>query len=192
MRSLPRMTDTLVELTLPAPIDTAWAHLREPALIRRWFGWDHDGLEHEIEVIFRQEAAVDDRAHTLEWGDGIQEGDRFALTDLGERTQLRVTRPAPAGGGYDEIGEGWITFAQQLRFALAHPDGERHTLRLTRDGTLPPLPEGDEWFRSEHQTGIVIGAGELLVAAQAPERASAIITSYGAAPDEAQWRAWWD
>ena len=182
------MTDTLIELTLPAPIDTAWSHLREPPLIRRWFGWDYEGLDHEIEVIFRQEAAVDDRAHTLEWGDGMQEGDRFALEDHGERTLLRVTRPAAES--YDEIGEGWITFAQQLRFALAQPDGERHTLRLTRDGSPPAPPAGEEWFRTEHQAGVVVD-GELVIALQAPERASAVITAFGAPPDEAAWRAWW-
>ena len=183
------MANLLAELTLPIPIDTAWAYLREPALIRRWFGWEYEGLDHEIDVIFLQEAAVDDRGRTLEWDGGIQEGDRFALEDIGLQTLLRVTRPV--ADGYDEIGEGWIGFAEQLRFALAHPDGERHTLRLTRDGTLPPLPEGEEWFRTEHQAGVVVD-GELVVAAQAPERASAVITRYGAAPDEDRWRAWWD
>ena len=183
------MAHPLIEVELPAPIDTAWAHLREPALIRRWFGWEYEGLAHEIEVIFRQEAAVDDRTHTLEWGDGIQEGDRFALEDLGERTLLRVTRQAAEG--YDEIAEGWITFAQQLRFALAHPDGERHTLRLTGDGPALRLPEGEPFFRTEHQEGVVTD-GALVIAMRAPERTVAVITTFGAPPDDARWRALWD
>ena len=122
----------IAELTLPAEPDAVWRHLREPALISRWFGWDYEGLGHEIDVIFLQEARVDDRAHVLDWGDGIQEGDRFELEDLGVETRLRVVRGAPAEG-YDDITEGWITFAHQLRFALEHGGrAERRTLHLTR------------------------------------------------------------
>src|SRR5688572_31451655 len=107
----------VAELTLPAQPDEVWRHLREPALISRWFGWEYEGLGHEIDVIFLQEARVDDRRHVLEWGDGVQEGDRIELEDLGVETRLRISRATPTDG-YDEITEGWITFAQQLRFAL--------------------------------------------------------------------------
>ena len=85
----------LIELTLPAEIGDAWPYLRDPALIRRWFGWDYDGLEHEIDVIFLQEATVDDADHVLQWGDGIQDGDRIELADGGVQTIVRVFRNPP-------------------------------------------------------------------------------------------------
>ena len=34
-----------MEITLPAPMDTVWTAFRDPAAIRRWFGWDYDGLD---------------------------------------------------------------------------------------------------------------------------------------------------
>ena len=88
----------IAELTLAAQPDEVWRHLREPALISRWFGWDYEGLGHEIDVIFLQEARVDDRGHVLEWGDGLEDGDRFELEDLGVETRLRVIRAAPVDG----------------------------------------------------------------------------------------------
>src|SRR5918997_3651381 len=95
------------DVSIDRPADEVWAHLREPALIRRWFGWDYDGLEREIEIIFSEEAAVDDAARTLTW----ETGDRFAL----DGSTLRIHHEPPAEG-YDDIGEGWITFAEQLPF----------------------------------------------------------------------------
>jgi hypothetical protein len=188
----------LIELTLPAPVDEAWRHLREPALISRWFGWDYDGLGHEIDVIFLQEARVDDRAHVLEWGDGIQEGDRIALEDLGVETRLRVTRGV-AEGGYDEIAEGWITFAQQLRFALERGGrAERRTLHLTAPSAAPgaaaraaELP-GAPWYRTDHQTGLVTKDGLLAVWEKPPSDSAAMtLSSFGGAIDEPHWRGWW-
>jgi hypothetical protein len=189
----------IAELILPAQPDQVWRHLREPALISRWFGWEYDGLGHEIDVIFLQEASVDDRAHVLEWGDGIQEGDRIALEDLGPETALRITRGA-AAEGYDDIAEGWITFAQQLRFALERGGrAERSTLHLTAPAAAVPgaaalaaeLP-GAPWYRTEHQSGIVTKDG-LLAVWEKPSAGSAAMTlsSFGRAPDEAAWRAWW-
>ena len=187
----------IAELTLPAQPDEVWRHLREPALISRWFGWDYEGLGHEIDVIFLQEVAVDDRSRVLDFGDGIQEGDRFELTDLGVETGLRVVRAA-AEPGYDEIAEGWITFAQQLRFALEHGDGrERRTLHLTGGSSGAPeraaaLPGAEPWYRTEHQAGVLVDGG-LLAVWEKPEAgtASMTFTSFGAPPDEARWRDWW-
>ena len=188
----------VAELTLPAQPDEVWRHLREPALISRWFGWDYEGLGHEIDVIFLQEARVDDRGHVLEWGDGMQEGDRIELEDLGVETRLRVTRGAPAEG-YDDVAEGWITFAHQLRFAIERGGREpRRTLHLTAPAAVPgaaalaaELP-GAPWYRTEHQTGIVTRDG-LLVVWEKPSTGSAAMTlsRFGGAPDEAAWRAWW-
>lgn len=52
--------------------------------------------------------------------------DRFTLAANGEHTIVRLIRSAPVTnaswqGIYDDIVEGWLTFIQQLRFAL-----ERH------------------------------------------------------------------
>lgn len=123
----------LIEVTLPAPIDDVWRAMRDPDEIRRWFGWDYDGLDDEIRLIF-DDASVDasETDHTLSW----EHGDRFELRTDGEQTLLRVTRAAPAGGAswedvYDDISEGWITFVQQLRFMLdRHPGQDRRTLYL--------------------------------------------------------------
>ncbi len=186
----------VAELIIPAEPHVVWRHLREPALISRWFGWDYEGLGHEIDVIFLQEAHVDDREHVLEWGDGLQQGDRIALEDLGVETRLRVTRGV-AEGGYDEIAEGWITFAQQLRFALERGGrAERRTLHLTggspgvaaRAADLPGAP----WYRTEHQTGIVTKDGLLAVWENPPAGSAAMtLSSFGGPIDEAPWRDWW-
>jgi uncharacterized protein YndB with AHSA1/START domain len=186
----------IAELTLPAEPDVAWRHLREPELIRRWFGWDYDGLGHEIDVIFLQEASVDDRGRALEWGDGIQAGDRFELTDLGVETGLRVVRGSPEPG-YDDLAEGWITFAEQLRFALAHGGDEgRSTVHLSGGsaGAVARARElgGETWYRSEHQAGVLVDGGLLAVWEKPPAAsASMTFTCFGAPPDEARWREWW-
>ena len=179
----------LIELTLAAPLEEAWPHLREPALIRRWFGWEYDGLAQEIDVIFLQEAAVDEPSHTLSWGDGVQEGDRIELRADGDRTVLGLIHSPQ--DGFDPIAEGWISFVQQLRFALErHPGEERRTLRLSGPAGEPPA--GEEYFRTEHQAGLVVD-GALAVIAADPSRGTATLTinAFGAPPDEAAWRAWW-
>ena len=188
----------VAELTLPAQPDQVWRHLREPALISRWLGWNYDGLGHEIDVIFLQEVRVDDRAHVLEFGDGIDDGDRIELEDLGVETVLRITRGAPVDG-YDDIAEGWITFAHQLRFAVERGGrAERRTLHLTAPEAVPgaaalaaELP-GAPWYRTEHQAGIVTKDGLLAVWEKPPSGSAAMtLSSFGGPIDEPHWRAWW-
>ena len=189
----------IAELTLPAQPDDVWRHLREPALISRWFGWDYEGLGHEIDVIFLQEARVDDRRHVLEWGDGIQEGDRIELEDLGVETRLRITRAAPPDG-YDDIAEGWITFAQQLRFAFerggrerapdAAPDrarrGAGRRRARGRAARRPLVPDGAPG-RHRDPGRPARGLGE---AARRIGGDDAL--ELRRPPDEAAWRAWWE
>jgi hypothetical protein len=186
----------LIEVALPVEPDEAWRHLREPALIRRWFGWDYDGLDGEIDVIFVEGAVADDAARTLTFG----MGDRFEL----HGSTLRVFHEPP-GEGYDDIGEGWISFVQQLRFALTrHPGEERATHYLSADEPKPVLAAleamgGEVWFRSEHQLGVVVaGLGDgLLVAVEKPGAAAyATLSAYGDAARElpihtARWDGWW-
>jgi hypothetical protein len=124
------MSTPLIDVRLDAPVEEVWRHLREPVLVRRWFGWDYEGLEEEIEGIFGEHASVDEAARTIEWVYGPGHADAFALEPDGDATILRATRESPeSDGDYDAIAEGWITFLQQLRFALArHPGEERRTL----------------------------------------------------------------
>ena len=142
----------VVEVTIAAPVDAVWRALREPAEIRRWFGWQYEGLDEEIRFIFVQEAKADDEAHVLDGG----EGGMIALEERGDGTVVRVTRAGSSEDGYDEINEGWITFIQQLRFYLErHPGQERPTVHVATSG--------EEWFRSENQTGLVREDGALVI-----------------------------
>jgi hypothetical protein len=173
-----------IEVTVAAPVDVVWEALRNPSEIRRWFGWEYDGLAEEIDAIFLENASASHHHHAVElWG-----GDRFSLEALGDETVVRVTRAAPGGESWDGIYEGWMTFVQQLRFALArHRGEERRTLYLSgaSKGAADPLPPeiihdhafalapgdryeataptgetvlGELWYRSAHQIGLTVDA----------------------------------
>jgi len=137
----------VIEVTVGAPIETVWAHLREPDLIRNWHGWLAEGLDSEIDYIFRQHAREAAEPYVLEidrgsddggWGEG---GDRFELHEAKGGTAVRITRGARGSeemwsDWYDDITEGWTSFLQQLRFAIEmHPDGLRRTVFLNADGS---------------------------------------------------------
>jgi uncharacterized protein YndB with AHSA1/START domain len=211
------MSDTnrvVVEVAIAVPVDVVWQALRHPAEVRRWFGWDYDGLDEEIEQIFVSEPSVCEAERTLGW----PSGHRFTLEADGDQTVVRVT------GVEDEIGDGWRIFVQQLRFALARHRGEdRRTVYLARPGdagaplpadvlglaavgSIPPggryevrLATGDDiagevWFRSVRQVGLTVdGYGDGLLVAD-PRRV--IVTTYGL--DDAtfgrirdRWAEWW-
>jgi uncharacterized protein YndB with AHSA1/START domain len=141
----------IVEVAIAAPADTVWRALRDREEIKRWFGWEYDGFDEEVEFIFFQESNADDDARVLDGGPGGV----IALEDRGGETVVRVTRPAPAGG-YDEVNEGWLTFIQQLRFYLErHPGQDRRTLHVPTGG--------EEWFRTENQVGTVREDGSLVI-----------------------------
>jgi len=145
----------IVEVVVAAPVEDVWRALREPDEIRRWFGWDYDGLDEEIRYIFVDHSTADDEAHVIDGG----EGGTIALEARGDQTVVRVTRAAPAGswdGVYDEVNEGWLTFIQQLRFYLErHPGRDRRTVHI-------PL-SGGEWFSAENQRGEVREDGALVI-----------------------------
>jgi hypothetical protein len=178
------------QVTIAAPVEEVWRALRDPVEIRRWFGWDHDGIEAEIEQIFVDEAEPSDEDLTITWS----HGDVFALEERGAETVVQVSRPAPAEGTWDDIFEGWMMFVQQLRFALErHPGQERRVFQLwiSRDPAagLPadaldlsglgstavgqryeldsPVGErmtGVVWYRSPHQIGVSVdGYGDGLI-----------------------------
>jgi hypothetical protein len=131
---------TIVETTIAAPFDTLWRALREPGEIRRWHGWDYDGLDDEIEQIYLTANASEGHG-TIEL-EGTN--DRFELEPSGDETVVRVTR-AEGEPSDDEIAEGWITFVQQLAFALErHPGLDRRTIHLEAnlDAALTPARLG--------------------------------------------------
>jgi uncharacterized protein YndB with AHSA1/START domain len=156
----------IVEVVIDAPVEAVWRALRERDEIKRWFGWEYDGFEEEIEVIFFQYSKADDDAHVLDGGpEGV-----ISLEARGDQTVVRVTRAAPAGswdGVYDEVNEGWLTFFQQLRFYLERrPGQERRTVQIELGG--------EEWFRNENQVGVVREDGALVI--RTPERV--IVSEY--------------
>ncbi len=119
----------LVDTHVTAAPDEVWRALRDPERAHHWFGWDYPGLAAEIEEIFVGQATVDDDARTVAWADG----DAFRLDPADDgTTRLQVVRRVSSADVHDPIDEGWITFAQQLRFWLErHPGEPRRTVSAT-------------------------------------------------------------
>ncbi|HEY7597231.1 MAG TPA: SRPBCC domain-containing protein [Actinophytocola sp.] len=190
------MTDSAprIEVTIAAPVDTVWQALRDKETIRHWHGWDYDGLDDEIELIYFTEVEEDTGARTLH----LHGGDPISLEKDGDGTRVTLTR-APRGTNpdwdayYTEITEGWITFLHQLKFAIERqPGAARRTLffagsnesglDLAAELGLPEGPtvettllgehvKGEVWFRSEHQLGVTVdawGDGLLVVSSIGP------------------------
>jgi hypothetical protein len=133
----------LVELLIAAPIDTVWRALRDPKEIARWFGWQYPGLPEEIDMIFGG-FEVSESTHTLQ---SQNFPDRYTLEAHGpDYTIVRVIRSAAPTdkswqGIYDDIFDGWLTFTEQLRFALMrHPGADRRTLFCNGRSATPDVP----------------------------------------------------
>lgn len=202
----------LVEVTIAAPADQVWRALRDRALILRWFGWDADSLADEVKFIFEDSATPDEAARVLQFGEWQGNSDRFEVIDLGDHTLLRIVRSGetPADGwdaAFDDMVNGWIAFAQQLKFAIErHGLAKRRTLFLSgqpkEGGVLarqalgldqgaaqgPAVGEASPWARSNHQTSLEVadwGPGLLLAMDQPPGGkrprgvSSLILTTYG-------------
>jgi len=139
---------------IAAPIETVWAHLRDPELIRRWHGWDHPDLPTEIESIYLDGASEGAREGEAARALRVEGGDRFELDPLGgsrDCTQLRLIRPPRPGADddYDDETTGWTIFLDQLRFALEqHPGADRTAIVTVASRAATPLaaelklPEG--------------------------------------------------
>ncbi|MFC0626551.1 SRPBCC family protein [Kribbella deserti] len=216
------MNTPRIEVTVAAPVEAVWAALREKDKIRHWHGWEFEGLEAEIDLIYFTAYTESTDDHTLE----VQGGDRFELSEVDGGTRVVLTRGPHSDDPqwepyYDDITEGWITFVQQLKFAVErHPADARRTLFYSGTTPLPTADvsgepgtsyeaevlgeklRGEVWFRSEHQLGLTVeGWGDgLLVLSHIPpsdakpEGASmAVLTLYGVDPDEidARWAPYW-
>lgn len=129
----------VIEVTIAAGADEVWRALRDPDLIRRWHGWQFDGLDDEVRLIYFDHATADPDRYTLV----LDLNDRFTLHPVDGGTVVRVTR-APIGSNpewdayYDDITEGWTTFLRHLRFGLErHALAERRTILL--QGAAPDM-----------------------------------------------------
>lgn len=130
----------VVSVDVPVPFDTAWAYLRRPELVRRWYAWDCPELDDEIQHVFVQEA-VAQRADSglpvgsLRW----HNHDRVDLHGGwggAPRTTITVRRPEHAllasyDGVRDDVDERWVTWLHQLAYALGrHLGEERHAFAV--------------------------------------------------------------
>jgi uncharacterized protein YndB with AHSA1/START domain len=122
----------IVEILVAAPIETVWKAVKDPVEAQRWFGWDYPNLATDLVEMWKD--AHTDEAKRVIWSDNMP--DRFTFEELGAHTIVRIVRSAPAEdsswtGIYDDMIEGWLTFMQQLKFALErHPADKRRTLFL--------------------------------------------------------------
>ncbi len=207
------VTDTFeMHLVLPAPPEAAWAHLREPELIRRWFGWHHDGFDAELREVFADAVTVERSGREL-----VMAGThRFVIDGHPAGSTLHVTRvPAADGAPRDPfqrvIEEGWVTFLHQLRLVLdldpAAAAGTRHTVMRSgspRSGLVTDADPGGAWhgrllgteelggtvwFRTPHQLGLRVrgwGDGLLTIMTDVPGgEGRVVLTTCGRSDDAA-------
>jgi hypothetical protein len=187
-----------VEVTVDAPRDEVWRALTEPEQIRHWFGWQYDGLDDEIKLIFVEHAALFPPDRIEMPADG-----KIELEDHGARTLIRVTKPGDMDAAewkdvYGDIEEGWITFFHQLRYKLATGGRERRMLVLT--GSVVPstvVLEGEPWHESRYQRGVVVGDELVIVffkvpmSSDEPADGMLLVTTYDREVDP-RWTSWWD
>jgi hypothetical protein len=133
----------VVTIDVPVSLTTLWSHLRDPALIRRWYRSDRPSLDDEIEATFvRQphefiDADAKRVEHRLVWPHGD------VLTIAAENHSphhcaVSFTRASYQGlhtntydGLWDVIDELWVASLHQLAFAVTvHRDEERRTLAV--------------------------------------------------------------
>lgn len=176
------MTNNL-SVVINADAQQVWTMLREPSRVAQWHGWETDDLSDEIKQIYFSPDVAEAPDHTSLTVSG---GDVFELHPVTGGTEVRVTRAAldhnSEWAEWDEdITQGWLTFLQQLRFALErHPHGHRRTHFVSLPGggsaieklgltDLPKpgeeyettLPTGEAifgrvWFRTTHQLGLTV------------------------------------
>jgi hypothetical protein len=177
------MTNNL-SVVINADAPQVWTMLREPSKVAQWHGWQAEDLDAEIKQIYfsgDEEESPDHTSFT------VHGGDVFELHPEPHGTRVSITRAAldhnSEWAAWDEdITQGWLTFLQQLRFALErHPHSKRRTLFLQVPGgpgsaieklglSDVPAPGGEYqlglatgeeisgkvWYRSNHQVGLTV------------------------------------
>jgi uncharacterized protein YndB with AHSA1/START domain len=121
-----------VEVEVGAPRDAVWRALTEAPEVRRWFGWEYEGLADEVDFIFVQ-AATPKPPDRIEFADGGP-GQVIELDERSPLTLVRVLKEGepPADDVYDAEIEGWWCFLHQLAHYLERHDGqERRTVHLS-------------------------------------------------------------
>lgn len=223
------MNEPVVTITLPAPVETVWDAFRDFDQVRRWHGWETEGdegsLDDEIRLIYGEGVVASEADRTLHIG-----GHLFSFAPDGAQTIVTVTRVTPTAAAaeamdwdawYDDVDEGWLSFLQQLRFALAYQWGEqRATTHVQADQLDGPPAElaavadgdpgeryeasvagealgGEVWFRSSRQLGLTVdawGPGLLLFAVAPSGGAALTLSTYdGDNPERSErWKRWWD
>lgn len=168
------MTDvTVADVEIAAPAGAVWQALRDPAQIRQWHGWEYEGLDGEIAMIYVDDVTASEETLTLDTHGGW----RFELEPSGAATAVRVLRGDEVlpelASMTDSVDAGWKTFAEQLRFYLErHPGELRRTVTVDRE---LPLPAGERWYATDRQAGVVRDDGVLVVVADG----RTIATAYG-------------
>jgi hypothetical protein len=171
---------------LPASPATVWQHLRDPELLRRWFGWHGAEFENEIAGLSGGFSVVEDEGRAVAIGDH-----RMSLHDVATGTELRLSRFQESGADDVEIDEGWVTFLEQLRYVVTvRPAGARHTCMIS-GAPATDLPWDHEvWAESAHQRTLLVPAwGQVQVAAIRPSAAApgarVVVNGYGRTAAEA-------
>jgi hypothetical protein len=183
-----------VEVSVDAPRDIVWRALTEPERIRHWFGWDYDGLDEEIDLIFVKHATLRPPDRIEMPDDGLIE-----LEDLGGRTLIRATKPGDLDAAewqdvYGDIEEGWITFFNQLRHRLErHPSSRRRM--IVRKAPSFPVLVGEPWHASRFQRGVDANGELAIVFGKPGGDATLLVTTYDLPDDaftdaERRWDEW--
>jgi len=101
----------VVSVDIPVPLATVWPYLREPQLVHRWFGWDRDGLDAEIQESFavgpveERDVVGNATIHTLTWPHHDVMITARSTVSIPGHTRLTVTRRSHQGiSTFDGIG----------------------------------------------------------------------------------------
>lgn len=205
-----------IEVTVEAPRDVVVRALSDPAEIRRWFGWDYEGIADEIRYIFVDHATPGELGGN--WTLAMDNGHTIELVADGPRTIVRVFQPGPLAEAswddvYDEQVQGWHVFVQQLKhYVERHAGEDRRTLYI--EGTAPAATvvaaldaefDGQPQFVGRHQwitpishygNGLISILATAPVASDAPDRMQVTVTTYGLsdaafAEARADWETRW-
>ncbi|AGZ39510.1 activator of Hsp90 ATPase 1 family protein [Actinoplanes friuliensis] len=181
-----------VEQPVAAGRDEVWDAVTQPPVLRQWFGWDHDGLDHEIQQIFVDEATLTS-PERMGWPDSSF----LEVTGDDDRSTVRAVRigdPAADPVAFDAMEEGWRVFLAQLRFLLEErPEGLRRTVHLTgsaRGRGVLALADGEALPLGTRTAQVMTADGQLVLVSgheplDSPEagRIEVVVSTFGLGDD---------